>query len=222
MNAAKLLDWLFPRKCAFCGRVELSDLPCAHCQQTLPWLVGGRAHSRVEWIDTTVSALGYQGAVRDGVLALKFRGKLAKAKPMGVLTAQCAADHLPQTFDLISYPSLSAKRRRRRGYDQARRLAEEVAKARGMTAVTLFEKEDRPAQSGLADPAARRANILGAYRLLRPEMVRGKDVLLVDDVVTTGATLSECARVLRAAGARSVCAVTLAKAGMDRTPDSGQ
>ena len=53
-------------------------------------------------------------------------------------------------------------------------------------------------------------------------MVRGKDVLLVDDVVTTGATLSECARVLRAAGARSVCAVTLAKAGMDRTPDSGQ
>ncbi len=220
MGAAELLDLLFPRRCPFCGGVNPSDLPCEHCQQTLPWLVGPAAHSRADYMENTVSALGYQGAVRDGVIALKFHGKLARAKPFGVLVAQCVHDHYKEDFDLISWPPLSAKRLRKRGYDQAELLAEEVAKSRGGTAVKLFKKEHRPAQSGLTDAAQRRANILGAYHLLDAKAVAGKRVLLIDDVVTTGATLSECARVLRAAGAARVCAATLAKAGLgkDKTP----
>lgn len=220
MGVAELLDLFFPRRCPFCGGVNPSNLPCEQCQQTLPWLVGPAAHSRVDYMENTVSALGYQGAVRDGVIALKFHGKLARAKPFGVLVAQCIRDHYPQDFDLISWPPLSAKRLRKRGFDQAGLLAKEVAKSRGRKAVKLFEKEDRPAQSGLTGPAERRANILGAYRLLEPKAVAGKRVLLIDDVVTTGATLAECARVLRTAGAASVCAATLAKAGpyKDKTP----
>ena len=68
------------------------------------------------------------------------------------------------------------------------------------------------AQSSLEDDAARRANVLGAYRVLDPVQIAGKRVLLVDDVVTTGQTLSECARTLRMAGAEDVLCVTLAKA----------
>lgn len=213
MGAAELLDLFFPRRCPFCGEINPSDLPCDHCQQTLPWLEGPAAHSRVEYMETTVSALGYQGAVRDGVLALKFGGKLAHAKPFGVLVAQCVRDHYGDGFDMISWPSLSAKRCRERGFDQAQRLAQVVARSCGMRATRLFAKEDRPAQSGLADPAERRANVLGAYRLLHPKAVAGKRILLIDDVVTTGSTLSECARVLRTAGAARVTAATLAKAG---------
>lgn len=215
MGAAKVLDWLFPRRCPFCGQVNLSDLPCESCQKTLPWLLGPSARSHVEHIDDTFSALGYRGAVRDAVLAMKFGKKLSRAKPLGVLAAQCAHDRLPEDFDLISWPSLSAKRLRQRGFDQGERLAGEVAKSRGGKAARLFVKEDRPAQSGIADAAQRRANVLGAYRLLHPELVEGKSVLLVDDVLTTGATLSECARVLRLAGAKRVCAVTVAKAGLN-------
>ncbi len=191
MGIAELLDLFFPRRCPFCGGVNPSDLPCEHCQQTLPWLVGPAAHSRVDYMENTVSALGYQGAVRDGVLALKFHGKLARAKPFGVLVAQCVHDHYNEGFDLISWPPLSAKRLRKRGYDQAGLLAKEVAKSRGMKAVKLFRKEERPAQSGLTDAAQRRANVLGAYHLLDPKIVAGKRGLLIDDVVTTGATLSE-------------------------------
>lgn len=222
MGAAKLLDWFFPRRCPFCGQVHLSDLPCENCQKTLPWLLGPSARSHVEYIDDTFSALGYRGAVRDAVLAMKFGKKVSRAKPLGILAAQCAHDHLAEDFDLISWPPLSKKRLRERGFDQGERLAAEVAKSRGGRAARLFVKEDRPAQSGLKDAAARRANILGAYRLLRPERVEGKSVLLVDDVVTTGATLSECARVLRLAGARRVCAVTVAKAGLDQKPSCPQ
>ncbi len=216
MNAAAFLDLFFPRKCPFCGRVNPSELPCGDCQESLPWLLGPAAHRHVEFIEDAVSALGYQGAVRDAVLSLKFGKKLSRAKPLGVLTAQCVRDNYPRSFDLISWPSLSAKRLRKRGFDQAQRLAEEVAKSRDMTATRLFDKAERPEQSSLTDPAARRANILGAYRLRDPEAVRGKTVLLIDDVLTTGATLSECARVLRAAGACAVYAATLAKAGQGK------
>lgn len=220
MGVSELLDLFFPRRCPFCGGVNPSDLPCEHCQQTLPWLAGQGAHSRVDYMENTVSALGYQGAVRDGVIALKFHRKLARAKPFGVLVAQCVHDHYKEDFDLISWPSLSAKRLRKRGYDQAELLAREVAGSRGMKEVKLFWKEHRPAQSGLTDAAARRANVLGAYHLLDSKAVAGKRILLIDDVVTTGATLAECARVLRAAGAAGVCAATLAKAGLgkDKTP----
>lgn len=213
MDAAALLDWFFPRRCPFCGRVNLSDLPCEHCQKTLPWLIGPQAVSHVEFLHATVSALGYQGAVRDAILAMKFGKKVSRAKPLGVLAAQCVRDHLDGPFDLVSWPSLSGKRLRERGFDQAQKLAAEVARSLGTKPTRLFDKEHRPAQSGVADPEERRANILGAYRLIRPGAVAGKSVLLVDDVVTTGATLSECARVLLTAGAKRVCAVTVAKAG---------
>lgn len=216
MGAAKLLDWFFPRRCPFCGAVNQSDLPCETCQKTLPWLADRAAHSQVEWIQDTVSALVYQGAVRHAVLTLKFGNKPARAKPLGLLAAQCAGDNLKGPFDLISWPPLSKKRLRKRGFDQAEQLALPVAAAYGRKPTRLFEKEDRPAQSGISDPAQRRANVLGAYRLLHPEEVAGKRVLLVDDVVTTGATLSECARLLRTAGAKEVCAVTVAKAGAGR------
>lgn len=219
MDAAKLLDWFFPRRCPFCGKLNPSDLPCDRCQETLAWLTGPQAESRVEFVQTAVSPLAYQGAVRDAILALKFRGKLSRAKSLGLLTAQCVRDHLDGDFDLVSWPSLSAKRLRQRGFDQAQRLAQEVAKSLGTRPTRLFDKEHRPAQSGLTDPAQRRANILGAYRLMDPAAVKGKSVLLIDDVVTTGATLSECARVLLTAGARRVCAATAAKAGAGRDRD---
>jgi ComF family protein len=216
VSAEKLLDWFFPRRCPFCGRVNLSDLPCGNCQKTLPWLLGPSARSHVEFIEDAVSALEYRGAVRGAVLGLKFGKKLARAKPLGLLIGQCVQDQLAEPFDLVSWPSLSGKHRRKRGFDQGERLAKEAAAVLGTRPTRLFVKEDRPAQSGLKDPAERRANVLGAYRLRDPEAVRGKRILLIDDVLTTGATLSECARVLRAAGAESVCAATLAKAGPGR------
>ena len=76
--------------------------------------------------------------------------------------------------------------------------------------VRTLNKADRPAQSGLEGEAARRANVLGAYSAVNVEQFRGKTVLLVDDVVTTGATLSECAKTLLLAGAKEVVCATLA------------
>ena len=75
---------------------------------------------------------------------------------------------------------------------------------------TLRKTTDNPAQSGLDDADARRANVLGVYEAVRPENIAGKRFLLIDDICTTGATLSEAARVLRQAGAAGVVGLTLA------------
>lgn len=210
-----LLDLLFPPKCTFCGGLlERSGLlTCPDCQRTLPWLEGPAAQTKVEFAARCVSPLRYQDSVRKSVHRFKFSGRRWYAKTYGVLLSQCVQDHLAGEYDLISWVPVSAKRRRERGYDQSRLLAEEVGKHLGLEPVELLKKlKDNPAQSSLKDAAQRRVNVMGAYAAPWPERLEGKRVLLVDDVVTTGETLSECARTLRMAGAEDVVCVALARA----------
>ena len=98
---------------------------------------------------------------------------------------------------------VSAKRRRSRGYDQTELLAHAVARELELPCTQTLQKiRHNPAQSSQRDAAARRANVLGAYRAVSPERFAGRSVLLIDDILTTGATLSECSRVLLTAGAK--------------------
>jgi len=113
----------------------------------------------------------------------------------------------------VTWAPLSRKRLRERGYDQAEILARGVGDQLSIPAVSLLEKvRHTQAQSDLKEESRRRANALNAYRLKPGAVVAGKSVLLVDDVVTSGATLSKCARVLLQAGAESVHCLTLAQA----------
>ena len=206
------LDLLFPPKCPFCGvLLEKGALLCPDCQRDLPWLTGQAGERAVELTGGCVSPLRYEGAARQAIRGYKFGGRSARCKPFGLLVAQCVRDRGFED-DLVTWPSLSPKRRRERGYDQAQLLAREVGKALGLPVVKTLVKEDRPAQSGLDGPEARRVNVLGAYTAVKPENFQGKTILLVDDVLTTGATLSECAATLRAAGAAGVVCATLARA----------
>ena len=209
------LNLFFPPKCTFCSRIlEQSGLfLCPDCQRSLPWLTGSAAERKVEFASLCVSPLRFKAPVDASILRFKFSGRSWYAKTYGVLTAQCVQDHLTGKYDLISWVPVSRKRKRKRGYDQAFLLARETAKHLGETLLPTLEKvRHNKAQSSLEDDAARRANVLGAYRVLDPVQIEGKRVLLVDDVVTTGQTLSECARTLRMAGAEDVLCVTLAKA----------
>lgn len=208
-----LLDLFFPPRCPFCRRVLPSEAICPDCQEALPWLVGRSARRQPEHVELCVSALGYKGLVRPCVHRYKFRRRRGYARVLGPLCAQAVHDHMgQQDFDLISWPPLSPKGLKKRGFDQARLLARAVAQSRGKAETPLFQKAETAQQSSLRAPAARRANVLAAFTLLDPALVTDKTVLLVDDVVTTGSTLSECARVLLTAGAKEVWAVTLASA----------
>ena len=212
-----LLDLLFPPKCVFCGKVLSSKAEgiCPACQRSLPWIAGPAAEQKPEFISLCASPLWYQGTVRESFHRYKFKGSRGYAEVYGRLVGQCIRDHLSGRYDRITWVPLSAERLKRRGYDQAMLLAESAARELGESAVGTLRKVRNPrAQSGLGtDAAARRANVLGAYQVPDPERVAGRRILLLDDIITTGSTVSECARMLRTAGAADVVCATLARAG---------
>jgi len=146
------------------------------------------------------------------LLRYKFGGATGYAKVYGRLVADTVRTELAGEYDLVTWVPLSRRRLRERGYDQARLLAKATAKALGLPLTpTLHKQRNTQPQSGTGDAAKRRANIAGAYRMKTGADVTGKRILLMDDIVTTGATLSECARVLGKAGAEQVVCATVAR-----------
>lgn len=204
------LNLLFPRKCPFCNRhIGGRDLICGDCEKTLPY-TGDRARRQVSGL-RVAAPLYYEDAVRRALLDFKFKGRMGGLPCFGSLMARCAAEEFGGEFDAITWVPVSRKRLRRRGFDQARYLAGSLSVEWHVEPQeTLRKTTDNPAQSGLDDADARRANVLGVYEAVRPENIAGKRFLLIDDICTTGATLSEAARVLRQAGAADVVGLTLA------------
>lgn len=216
----KLLDLLFPPKCPFCHHI-LSDNEqgfCTQCQTTLPWCIGTAGIQKPEFLADCVSPLYYRDFVREGIQRFKFSNRPGYAGVFGMLLSQAVNDAWKEvSFDLVTWVPLSKRRLRRRGYDQARLLAEQTARFLDLPVVgTLVKVRHIGAQSLLSGESSRRANVLGAYASLSETDLTGKTILLCDDVVTTGATLSECARILRTAGAKEVYAVTLARSSLKK------
>ena len=206
-----LLDFFFPRRCPFCGRVVGKALLCETCEKELPY-----SHEvRTGTFGRCAAPLYYEGAVREAILSFKFKGRTEALDCFGSLMARTAAETFSGEFDAVTWVPVSAKRLRKRGFDQARYLCASLC-VDWHTAPqeTLRKVRDNPPQSGLEEAGQRRANVLGVYRA--PDAAAGLRVLLADDVVTTGSTLSECARTLLTAGAAEVVCVTLAQARKDR------
>ena len=210
---SSLMDLLFPPKCAFCGRVVGGgdDHFCSKCTESLPFaLNSGRQEGGA--YDFCVSPLYYKGVVRKSMLRFKFRGMSAYAGAYGKVLADCIRENPDIGYDMISWVPLSSKRKRSRGYDQAMLLALATALQLNDVAIeTLKKPRDVRAQSELSGIEERNANISGAYEAADPELITGKCVLLIDDIITTGSTLSECARVLLSAGAARVVCAALAR-----------
>lgn len=215
----QLLNLLFPPKCPFCRRIQETSGVCRTCQKELPWTGESEAVREGPGGLKCAAPLWYEGKVREAILRLKFHGASASAEILGALIAQCAAEHFSGEFDTVTWVPVSRRRRRKRGYDQAELLARAACRVWDAKPAALLRKtKDNPAQSGLTEDAARRANVLGVYEIASGADVSGRHVLLIDDVCTTGATLTECIRVLREAGASSVmcAAVAHARRGKDR------
>ena len=201
-------DVLFPTRCAFCRSLSADGL-CARCERELPYLPLPFREEAA--FGKCVSPLAYRGAVRTALLQFKVHARTRKAVGFGKLLAQCAAEQLGGEFDVVTWVPVSAKRRRERGYDQSYLLARETARHWDTEPVRLLEKtRHNTAQSALTSAAARRGNVLGVYRAVQPERIAGARILLIDDILTTGATMGECVRILKEAGARSVVCAALA------------
>ena len=206
-----ILNLLFPPKCPFCGTVQDAMGICPKCEKELPWIPEEKVLREGAGGLRCAGAVWYEESVRDALLRLKFEGASEIAEPLGELVARCAAEQFGGEFDRVTWVPVSRKRLRSRGYDQAELLARSACRCWDTQPVRLLEKTvDNPPQSGIRDAAARRANVLGVYRVSAD--VAGKRILLVDDICTSGATLTECVRVLKDAGAEQVVCAAAALA----------
>ena len=213
----KFLDYslslIYPPKCVFCGTViDKSDI-CEECEKSLPFTKGDSIYQKFPFVDKCISPLYYKDYVRRAVLRFKFAGCSCYSRRLGGIMSECAENNLDcGSIDMISCIPLSRKRMHDRGYNQAELLAKEISKKVGVEYLPTLKKiRHNTAQSTIKDSKQRAANVIGAYRVVDAEKVKGKYILLVDDVVTTGSTVSECARILKKSGAKAVYCVTLAR-----------
>lgn len=209
-----VLDLLFPPRCVFChkflkkGEREL----CGACKDGLPYCEGQEAVQNGEFFSKCISPLYYSGHVRDSILRFKFKESTNYVSCYGKILAHCVTEHFAGKYDLITWVPISEKRLKSRGYDQSMLLAYATALELSDVALQTLEKiRDIPAQSSLEKQDERRANVTGVYQVQDPELVAGKRILLIDDIVTTGATLSECARTLLLAEAQEVMCAAIAR-----------
>ncbi|MBR3752162.1 MAG: ComF family protein [Ruminiclostridium sp.] len=214
-----VLDILFPPRCKFCGSLlDKAGLdPCRKCQEADFWLTGPQALFPGTEYSRCVCAAWYREPLRTEVSRFKFQNHPGHAKAFGPVLAKQIRFFLPGAYDCITWMPVSEATLKKRGYDQARLLAEETAKALGTQAVQLLTKtKNTPAQSSLPDGRKRKTNVAGVYAVPNPELVQGKRVLVIDDILTTGATLEEGARTLRQAGASQVVAAAFCRTPKDR------
>ena len=160
------------------------------------------------------AAAHYGDRARAALHAFKFGGRRALAAPLGDLLAELGPALPLPAVDLIVPVPLHPRRERERGFNQSWLLARRVAAAWRVTArVDALTRRVATAPQTALGADARRVNVAGAFRVRRPELVAGRHVLLVDDIMTNGATAGACARALREAGAATVGVVTVARAG---------
>lgn len=202
--------------CACCGAPfdpaaqVLPDSLCADCRDN-------RYH-RAPVLDKRRAPFRYSGPVRQAIHAFKYRGKTALALPLAALLANYSSD-APNglslgEIDVIVPVPLHPVRRWRRGYNQSALLAHELGQISGIPFADLLQRTRHTVPQVEVEAGERAQNVQGAFAInphVWQEYSKVESVLLIDDVSTTGATLEECARILKKQGVKNVSALTLAR-----------
>lgn len=194
-----------PPLCVVCG---VPFIGAAHDH-----LCGGCATSH-HHVDAARAALVYEGACRDLIHAFKYRNKTHLRRPLALVTIEQLSEFVRSRAPHLIIPvPLHRKRLRSRGFNQAVLLGELFSAHWNIPLDRHNLRRIRWTEPQVnLSSGDRRANVKGAFCLQNPELVRGRRVLLVDDVVTTGSTVEECAVMLKNAGADDVAVITVARA----------
>jgi ComF family protein len=240
-QSSRWLDWLYPPRCRFCGdsTAGAEDCFCPRCREQIrlvthplchacgrPFLdSGGEDHlcgnciaRRPHFVRARAWACyptedGENHPLREAVQRFKYGRKVSLGKPLGRLMALACRDFFAESaFDLIVPVPLHPKRLRWRGFNQSVILAREIGSRWSLPVdpFILLRSRETPPQTQLTEEE-RRKNVRRAFSVNPEKSIEGKSILLVDDVYTSGATVNECSRALKRAGASEVHVLTLAR-----------
>lgn len=214
----RFLDALFPPRCGICAKPEIldGDGVCGRCRDALSGL--GAKSVRLNRsllgqcrIDEAVAVYAYREPVKGAIHRLKFYGSRRAGLCLGACMARAVDPGILDGVDFATAVPVTRRRQKALGYNHAEVLAGEFCRLLGLPCRfdVLVKVVDNASQSQL-DAASRPSNVRGAYAVAQGAELSGKCVLLIDDVLTTGSTLNECAAVLKEAGARRVVCLTAA------------
>lgn len=215
------VETVYPKRCAGCRRRGV--WVCAECDAVVarfqrPWCLGcglppDRYRCACPELPPNVTALRsvgpYAGWLRDAILLFKYHDEWARVEHLAPALSETLVDF--GLFDALVAVPLHPKRLRERGYNQSEILANAIGRQLCRPCLRAVERTRATPQQARLGAAERQANVAGAFVCRQDVSVEGLSVVLVDDVITTGSTLGECASVLRRAGAREVRALTVAR-----------
>lgn len=208
----RVLDLLWPRNCEICGRPVDREgrYVCADCLNRIPFV---RPEDGMYEIDDAASAVRFECETREIVNGYKFRGCIwLRDDFVDWMEAAARARFDIDAIDAVVAIPTTLGHGMDRGYDQSAMLADALAKRIDRVFLgRAVARTGHPKRQSSLGEEERVENVKGTFAVRQPERVRGRTILLVDDIMTTGATLSECARTLKDAGAWRVWSLTLAR-----------
>ena len=212
----KILSLIFPNVCGFCNKINNNNL-CKRCELNLSKYkidcIKNCTNDRRKYFDYLFCALKYENIIREKIIQYKFNENSYLYKTfVKIIIKNEKLYRFLKLYDIIIAVPMHKKKKAVRGYNQCELIANEIAKQ-----MTLkFEKnilikiKDTKIQSTLTK-SQRMKNVKDAFCIKDIEKIKGKKVILIDDIYTTGSTVNECSRILKQSGAKEVCVITIAK-----------
>lgn len=205
---------IFPVRCPYCGSVILSDeYACKNCIEQFPksyytkYAAGGYR---------CVSPFPYSKIFRYGVKNFKFNKRKNYAEKFAIVMCKCISEsYTNSSFDIVTCVPMHKKMIRKRGYNQAELLARECSKILGVPYCDTLEKFKMNKPQHSVSAKERENNVRGVFRIIDKNCVSDKNILIVDDIITTGNTLGECAKTLAKFGCKTICCATLCSVEID-------
>jgi len=237
---SQLIDIIYPPRCHFCGRFfsPHEDRPspkhlCSDCRADLspvtqpvctvcgvPFApLTGQNHlcenclRKTPWFDLGRAPYLYTGGLMEAIHRFKYKSETHLISSLGPLLSTFARQWIPDSRYPLTIPvPLHSQRLRARGFNQSLLLARVISSDLGtrLDYQSLMRRKHTRAQTGLSKEQ-RRKNVKDAFSVMNPKIIEDKEILLLDDVFTTGNTLNECAKTLKKSGARAVICLTLAR-----------
>jgi ComF family protein len=209
----KLTAFFFPERCPFCSRIiEAEEIACQECMERIRVrrqpIVRGAGGYRC------ISSFLYSGHVRRMLIRIKFNERTQHIRQVAEILAQDIRTYYTENaFDLITCVPMHPRDMAVRGYNQSAMLSKELSGQLGIPYAETLEKTKRTKKQHHLNYQERKNNLNGAFRLIDKERIKGKRILIVDDIVTSGVTLAKCCQTISRAKPQLLCCATIARAG---------
>lgn len=208
----KLLNAVYPKRCFLCEKIiRYDETVCPECQKQLKEAKDITYRKYAKGGYTCVSSVPYTDNFARAIINFKFHGKKQHSPQIAQVIADTVKkEYSDNHFDFITFVPMHKKNLRKRGYNQCELIAKDLSEILGIPAVATLRKTRFTKPQHELKAAKRGDNVKGAFRITDKNLVKDMDILLLDDIITTGNTLGECAKTLDIYSPRSINCVTFA------------